>query len=214
MSTGTARRHRRALWATVGLGVVLAASLSSCGGSSSGGKSNVGATTTPSATDTSTGRAVSTALDPCQLVTAAEASALAGTTFGAGAEEPNGSGKRCVYGAQTQNVFTVEVVQAQDAATAGAAWTSAQTEAHSAVAQAVPQGVRLSLVTSDNAGVGDKSSTVFGSTSLMGHSFGFSGIYVLKGPTFFAFQDLVLSAAPPSVARMTTQANTTLGRVS
>jgi len=152
-------------------------------------------------------------LDPCRLVTSAEASALAGTTFGKGVEEANGSGKRCVYGSKTLNVFTVEVVRAKDAATASAAWAQAQTEAQSAVKQQLPAGVHFSLVT-DNVDIGDKAATVAGGTTIFGRSFGFSGVYVLKGPTFFAFQDLVLSKAPPAVSRMEAQARTTLGRVS
>jgi hypothetical protein len=152
-------------------------------------------------------------LDPCRLVTSAEASTLAGTTFGKGVEEANGSGKRCVYGSRTLNVFTVEVVRAKDAATASAAWAQAQAEAQSAVKQQLPAGVHFSLVT-DNVDIGDKAATVAGGTTIFGRSFGFSGVYVLKGPTFFAFQDLVLSKAPPSVSRMEAQARTTLGRVS
>ena len=63
--------------------------------------------------------AAPTSLDPCQLVTSSEASALAGTTFGPGQEEASGQGgKRCVYGSQTTNVFMVEVGQAASPAAA------------------------------------------------------------------------------------------------
>jgi hypothetical protein len=152
-------------------------------------------------------------LDPCQLVTRSEASALAGTTFGKGLEGANGAGKRCVYGSQTLNVFTVEVVRAKDAATAQSAWAEAQAEAQAAVKKQLPAGIHVSLVTS-NAAIGDKAATVSGGETLFGRSLGFSGVYVLKGATFFAFQDLLLSKSPPAVSGMEAQARTTLGRVS
>ena len=227
MRTRPGRLRDSGLLTTACLGVVLAGTIAGCSGSSSGG-ANAGSTTTPttsvasspaaapaslSASATATGQAVRTALNPCDLVTRSEASALAGATFGPGQESANGAGKRCVYGSKTLNVFTVEVVQAKDATTATAAWNEAQTEAKSVVKQQLPAGLTLSLNT-DSVDIGDKAATVTGSTSLLGHSFGFSGVYVLKGPTFFAFQDLLLSKAPPAVSRMEDQARTTLGRVS
>src|SRR5512140_600877 len=67
------------------------------------------------------GGPASTSLDPCQLITSQEASQLAGASFGAGVESTEVGGlKMCTYGAQTTNVFLVEVIQAADAATAQA----------------------------------------------------------------------------------------------
>ena len=219
-------RSRGALRATAGLGAVLALALTGCSGSSSGGATaDATSSATQSATlapPTTAGAAVtaptsaagaSTSLDPCTLVTSAEASALAGTTFGAGQETANGNGKRCTYGARTLNVFTVEVVAAQDAATAQSVWAEAQSEAKAATAQQLPPGLHISLNT-DSVAIGDKAATVSGGANLAGHSFGFSGIYVLKGATFFAFQDLLLTKAPPAESAMEAQARTTLTRVS
>jgi hypothetical protein len=156
---------------------------------------------------------VATALDPCQLVTQAEASTLAGTTFGPGKEDKSGNGKRCVYGGQTKNVFTVELGQAKDAATAQAEWSQAQAEAKAAVSEKLPPGTHVSLDTGAASGIGDRAATVYGSTTIGGLPVGLSGIYVLKGATFFAFQDLVLGNHPPTVAAMKSEARTAAGRV-
>src|SRR4051812_39997261 len=96
-------------------GVVLAISISAVlalAGCTSHG-SGSGGSGSPSPSPTGSARA--TTLDPCQLVTAAEASQLSGVTFGPGKEETTGSdntGKRCTYGSQTKNVFFVQVVSA------------------------------------------------------------------------------------------------------
>jgi hypothetical protein len=126
--------------------------------------------------------------------------------FGTGEEKKSGNGKQCVYGSQTRNVFTVELGQAE--------WSQAQAQAKSLVAGKLPPGVHVTLDTKDIASVGDRASTVYGSATIGGEAVGFSGIYALKGATFFAFQDLTVGQGPPSVAKMTSQAKTTAGRVS
>jgi hypothetical protein len=159
------------------------------------------------------GTTVATNLDPCQLVTSAEASALAGTTYGAGKEEPSGNTKECVYGYQTTNVFTIEVTQADSVATAQAAWTAAKAQADAGLKQQLPPGVTVNINTAGIPGIGDQAATVYASDNLGGQQFGISGIYVLKGATFFAFQDLLVGHAPPTVAAMEAEAMTVLGRI-
>jgi hypothetical protein len=155
-----------------------------------------------------------TSLDPCQLVTSSEASSLAGTSYGVGKEETNGSGEKiCVYGYQTTNVFTVEVAQAQDAGTAQADWAQQQAQAQAAVQQKLPAGINISLNTSKVSGLGDRAATANGTTSVAGQTLGLSGIYLLKGITFLAFQDVVLGHAAPSSADMQAEAKTALARV-
>ncbi len=201
---------------------LLLAGCSSSGGStasSTSGGSTAGATTpaattsgssaSPSISDTG----VATSLDPCRLVTRSEASALAGTSFRPGKEQASGNGKQCVYGAQTRNVFTVELGQATSAATARAEWSQAQAQARSLVGGKLPPGVHVTLRTGEASGVGDRASTIYGSTTIGGLAVGFSGIYALKGATFFAFQDLVLGHAPPSVAALRSEAQRVAGRV-
>lgn len=157
--------------------------------------------------------AAATSLDPCQLVTSSEASSLAGTTYGSGQEEAYNGGKRCVYGSGTTNVFTVEVAQAQDSATAQADWSQDQSEAQAAVEQKLPSGVHVSLDTQDVTGLADRAATATGSASVEGQSLGFSGIYLLKGATFLAFQDVQLGSGAPTSSAMQTEATTALARV-
>ena len=81
--------------------------------------------------------AVTTSLDPCQLVTSSEASSLAATTYGPGQVESSGqNGKRCVYGSGTTNVFMVEVGQAASAAAARADWSAEQARAQALIEEA------------------------------------------------------------------------------
>jgi hypothetical protein len=202
--------------------VLMLASCSASSSSTASGTGNVAtpaaatspATIAPTAPAPTSASAATTAMDPCQLVTSAEASALAGTTYGAGQEETfSGGGKKCVYGSATKNVFTVEAAAATDAAAAQAQWSATQAQAKALVSTKLPPGVQATLDTSNVAGLGDRAATLFGSMSLGGQTIGFSGIYVLKGATFFAFQDLVVGQAPPSAAAMTTQAQTVLTRI-
>ena len=90
--------------------------------------------------------AAATSLDPCQLVTSPEASALAGTTFGPGKEETSGqNGKRCVYGSRTMNVFTVEVGQDPGASAAQADWSTERARAQRLLTRKLPAGISLSM---------------------------------------------------------------------
>jgi hypothetical protein len=192
--------------------------LTACGSSaststSSGSGSAPAAQPAASAAASPSQSAAATSLDPCQLVTSSEASSLAGTTFGPGQEETTNGGKRCIYGSQTTNVFTVEVAQAQDSATAQADWSQEQAKAQNLVEQKLPPGVDVSLNTQNVTGLGDRAATASGSASVAGHKIGVSGIYLLKGATFLAFQDLLLGHNPPSSAAMQAEARTALGRV-
>jgi hypothetical protein len=165
----------------------------------------------PAAAPSQSAAAIS--LDPCQLVTSSEASSLAGTTYGSGQEETGNGRKRCVYGSGTTNVFTVGVAQAQDSATAQADWTQDQSEAQAAVEQKLPSGVKVTLDTQNVTGLADRAATATGSTSIDRRAVGFSGIYLLKGATFLAFQDVQLGNAAPTASAMQTEAATALARV-
>jgi hypothetical protein len=210
-------RRTAAAFAVTASALLLAACGSS--GSSSTPSSQTSAPSSAAPADTAQNAAApsqsaaATALDPCQLVTSSEASSLAGTTYGTGQEEAYNGGKRCVYGSGTTNVFTVEVAQAQDSATAQADWSQEQSEAQAAVEQKLPSGVNVSLDTQNVTGLGDRAATATGSTSVDGQSVGLSGIYLLKGATFLAFQDVQLGNAAPTASAMQTEAATALARV-
>ena len=173
-------------------------------------------TTTPTASATTAQSVAPTSLDPCQLVTATEASSLAGASFPAGTEgTTSGGGRTCVYGAQTTNVFSVLVAQAPDAATAQADWTQEEAKAQSTLEKGVPSGVTVSLNLSDvsNVAGADRAAVGTGSATISGETIHGSVIYLLKGAAFVYFGDLVLGKAAPATADMEAQATTTLGRV-
>ncbi len=209
-----------AIGATV---LVLAACSSSPTASSTSAATTPTATSRPAAASTTaastpaatTAQAVSqTSLDPCQLVTRAEASALASATFGAGKEEAfGGGGKGCVYGAQTLNVLTVEVAQASDPAAAQAAWSTEQAKAQDALKQGAPAGAPVTLKTAALSGLGDRAATATATAKIAGQTISISGIYVLKGAVFFAFQDLVLGRSAPATGALSSEATTVLGRL-
>ncbi len=155
---------------------------------------------------------VPTSIDPCKVVPQAEASTLAGASFGPGVAETDGTSKRCTYGGQTLNVFTVEAAQTTDATAAQAAWNAAEAQVKTELTQKVPPGVNLAVANTDVAGIGDKAAVISGTATFQGQTLGISGIYVLQGAKFFAFQDLKLGT-PPSAAAMEAEAKTALGRI-
>jgi hypothetical protein len=186
--------------------------LSACGGSTptAGGESpspTAPAQLTPSA---------SANLDPCQLVTQQEASQLAGTTFAAGKKEAiSSAASTCTYGAQTLNVFTVEVAVAPDAKTALADWAQEEAKAQAGVQQLVAEaGGSVSLSAGDITLSGaDKAATAIATAKISGQTLNISAIYVLKGAVFFMFADLVAGKQAPTTSAMALQAQTVLTRV-
>jgi len=156
-------------------------------------------------------------LDPCQIVTSAEASKLASASYGAGKEDTTqGGGKICWYGAQTLNVLEVLVAVASDPATAQAQWSQEEAQVQSQLQQALQYapGVTVSFNLSDTSLSGaDRAAVGTFSETFSGHPISGSGIYVLKGATFFAIVDLVVGQAAPSSTAMEGQAQTVLGRL-
>lgn len=165
-----------------------------------------------SASVTASAQGVPTSIDPCQLVPQAEASALAGASFGPGTSETAGLSKRCTYGGQTLNVFTVEVAEATDATAAQAAWDQAQAQVDAELKQKLPPGINIAVANTNVSGIGDKAAVLSGTATIQGQTIGISGIYVLKGAKFFAFQDLKLGT-PPTQAAMEAEAKVALGRL-
>jgi len=179
-------------------------------GCSTGSPSPTDAPSSPSAT------AQATTLEPCDLVTAAEASHLSGVTFGPGESEVTGTtaaGKRCTYGSQTKNVFFVQVASAASAADAQAQWTSEEAELDADIAQALPPGVNATTTKTDVSGLGDKAATGTVSQVIEGQTININVIYVLKGANLLAFGDTTVNAPAASVADLTTQAAISLARM-
>ncbi len=212
---------------TFGVIVATAGLLAACGADSSGtsptpaSSSNAPTPTAtpiptapPTAAPTPSQTAVPTSYDPCQLVTASEASSLAGVTYTVGKEETNsGGGRDCVYGAETLNVFTVLVGVASDAATAQADWAAEEAEAKSQLKSAAKgAGIAVSITDISLSGA-DMAASATGSGDISGVKLAASVIYLLKGPVFVAFSDLVLGKSAPSESDMENEANTVLGRI-
>jgi hypothetical protein len=159
---------------------------------------------------------VPVAVDPCQLVTQGEASALAGTTFGPGKPETDsGGGKLCVYGGATTNVFMVIVGQAPDAATARAEWTQEQAKAQAALEKSVPAGMALNFKVNDVSSIpgADKAALASFKESIGNVTITASAVYLLKGPVFLSFSDLAVGHSAPATSAMEAQAATSLGRL-
>ena len=157
-------------------------------------------------TEASLATGVPTAVDPCVLVPAQEASQLAGTTFGAGVESTtSGNGKICTYGGQTLNVFEVIVGQAPDVATAQAGKASAEAQIQSAAGK----GIQFTELPT----FADGAAYTTGSYAISGHNFNIAAFYALKGTVFFGFSDLALNTPSPTVAAMQAEAQTILGRL-
>ena len=170
------------------------------------------AATSPGTVSSQSGAA--TSLDPCQIVPASEASALAGVTYGAGQEEPSGTdGKRCVYGSQTDHVFSVIVGQAATVTDADAEWSAERADAQTALTKQVPSGVKFHEQTQDVSGLADRASVATGSVSLGGESIAAGAIYLLKGAVFLSFSDVVVGGSAPTATALEAEAGKALARV-
>lgn len=220
MTTTTRRRWVARGWQTFVL-LVGVVSTAACTTAASGGptasltSSQPPATPVPTATSAlpslPDATAVPTALDPCQLVTAQEASTLAGATFGAGKESTTeGNMKICTYGSQTANVLNVDVVQAPDVATAKAAETAGLAAAKAAAEEQAP-GVTFNET--ELADFADGALVISASATISGQTIAISAIYVLSGTTFFAINDLVLGQPAPTSDALQAQAQVVLGRI-
>lgn len=176
-------------------------------------------TDTPTATPAQTGTPANatpmpggtptpTALDPCQLITAEEASALSGATYKAGVEGTLPGGARtCTYGGNTANVFYIEVGQAKDEAGAKAYQAEFLAIINSHLAEAAAGGLTITQLPSyaDGAVFGSLNASAINVTASV---FGFR-----KGTVFFGFNDSILGGQAPSQDKMTAQADTVLGRL-
>ena len=152
--------------------------------------------------------AVATAIDPCQLVTPAEASTLTGASFSAGQESTTeGHGKICTYG-QQGTVFQVIVGVAPDEATAKAG----EQDAIGLLQKAAANGLTVTQLPGFADGV--DAATLTGSKTIAGQTFAATAIYLLKGTTFVGISDIAtLGAKAPSEQQMQDQAKVTLTRL-
>jgi hypothetical protein len=165
------------------------------------------ATEAPSETELPS--AVATAIDPCQLITAAEAGQMVGVTFGAGKEHEGANHvKSCTYTSGT-NTFTVDVAVAPDEATA----KTAENQAVSAIES--NQGLK-------DAGMKETKLTNFapGTDALIldgqvkGQiSLAARALMLLKGVTYVGFSDLAIGGDVPSQDAFKNEAMTVISRI-
>jgi hypothetical protein len=144
------------------------------------------------------------------LIDSQEASLYAGATFGPGLESTtSGGGRICTYGAETANVFMVEVAQAPDVATVKADKADFLATLQASAAQLAYGGLNVTELPdfADGATMGQLS------TSVEGIAINGSAIGVLKGTIFFGFSDVVKGGAAPSSAAVQSEATTLLGRL-
>ena len=154
---------------------------------------------------------MSRSIDPCTIISAAEAGTLAGVTFGAGKETTTeGNARICTYGSSTPNVFSVEVAIAPDVATAQAGEAAAQADLKASADQF---GKDVKVTQLPGFAAGADAVLMEATASLGGKTLGVRAIYVLRGTTFFGFSDLALDTAPPSADAMKAEATTVLGRL-
>lgn len=167
-------------------------------------------TFTPAPTDTQAQATAATTLDPCQLVTSEEASALAGVTFGAGAESSTPEGLMiCTYGAQTGNIFTVDAIQAADVATANKYKDQFLADLQANLAQLSSQGLQVTQLPNFADGAVLASANIPAPTGDINGS----AIGVLKGTVFFGFSDIVVGGAAPTSQALQDEATHVIGKL-
>ena len=193
-----------------GLAACLTALLTGCA-STSGPQAN--ASNSPASTPSSQATAVSS--DPCLVITAAEASSLTGATYTEGKEETtSGGSKICTYGSQTLDVFEVLIAQAADAATAQSTWAQEEGVAQQRLKDAASQLPSASLTVNDVSIAGaDRAAVGTFSATFSGRTFAAAAVYLLKGPYFLSFSDLVVGKSAPTADAMQAEAATALGRL-
>ena len=126
-------------------------------------------TASPAPTSVQTLTATPDPLDPCVLIGTQEASTFTGASFGPGQEETLGSGANlCTYGANTANVFLVEVAQAPDVATAQADKADFLATLEANAAQLASGGLNVTQLPAfaDGATLGVLSTSIQGSPSM------------------------------------------------
>jgi hypothetical protein len=151
--------------------------------------------------------AIATDIDPCQLITADQASTLVGVKFGAGKESDNGKNvKICSYAGPGPNIFMVEVAVAPDVATAKAAEAAVQADIASTANE--QGGMGLTVTQLPNFAANTDAAMLAGQKSGGGLSIAARAMLVLRNATFFAFSDLAAGGGqPPSEQAMKDKAN-------
>ena len=156
--------------------------------------------------------AVATTIDPCQVVTADEASKLAGSKFGpSSATTMSNNAKLCSYGQQGLT-FNVIVTAAPDAATAKAQEPDFKAEIEKAAADAGLGDMKLTELPDFQPGV--DAAVLSGTATVGGTKVEGIALYALKNAVLLALTDLAFGgASAPTAAAMEDEAKVALGRL-
>ena len=156
--------------------------------------------------------AVATTIDPCQVVTADEASKLAGSKFGpSSATTMSNNAKLCSYGQQGLT-FNVIVTAAPDAATAKAQEPDFKAEIEKAAADAGLGDMKLTELPDFPPGV--DAAVLSGTATVGGTKVEGIALYALKNAVLLALTDLAFGgASAPTAAAMEDEAKVALGRL-
>jgi hypothetical protein len=154
--------------------------------------------------------AVPTDIDPCQLVTTDEASALAGMKLAAGTVSTANNTRICSYGAEG-TVMQVLVAVAPDAATAKAGEADFKAQLERGAAQAGIVHPKLTELSDFEPGV--DAAVISGDVDVSGTKVSGIALYALKNAVVVAISDISLGGSAPSSDAMQAQAHTTLSRL-
>ena len=147
--------------------------------------------------------AAPTSLDPCQLVTSSEASALAGTTSGRGRRKPAArAGSAACTDPRPPTCSWSRSGRPRVPPPRTRTGRRSRPQAQALINKKLPAGISLSAHTQKISGLGDRAALASGSASAAGQTIDLSGIYLLKGATFLAFQDVLLGHPAPGAAAM------------
>ncbi len=155
--------------------------------------------------------AVATDIDPCQLITSADASSFVGVKFGAGKESTENNVRRCTYGAAGPNVFNVAVAIAPDVATAKAAEAAQEKDLESQTQDLASLGLKVTKL--PNFAPNTDAALLQGGLTKAGLSVAARAMFVLRNTTFFEFGDVAVGGQPPSEQAMKDKAMELLGKV-
>jgi hypothetical protein len=150
--------------------------------------------------------AVATVVDPCELLTAQEASNLSGTNFGGGKEAtlPNHV-RTCTYlNPPDPTQVTVTVVQAPDVATAQAA----KKEFLNTIKRKMHANV-----TSTTFDMADGGAILRASATDSGMTLNVAAVFVLKGTIAFGVSELLVNSQSASDDALKSLAQTVVGRL-
>jgi len=154
---------------------------------------------------------VPTSIDPCSLLTQAEATTLLGTDVGAGKSSTLENHDRvCTYGKGVQ-VLELLIAVEPDAATAKAGEPAFQATLEQAANDAGLGSPTLTELPNFEEGV--DAAMMNGSVSAAGMKVSAVAFWALKGAVIVAISDVSLGGTPPSADKVQAQAHTTLARL-